>query len=66
MLHNKKMEKVNAIGPEKVTDDNKTIDMTVNISDIILMDKYSSQEITIEDEEYIIVKADDIIAKIEG
>ncbi len=60
------MAKVIAIGPGKVTDDNKTIDMPVTVGDIILMDKYSSQEITIDDEEYIIVKADDIIAKIEG
>ena len=29
------------------------------------MDKYSGQEVTIDDEEYMILKADDIIAIIE-
>ena len=59
------MAKVIAIGPGKLTDDNKTLAMPVKIGDIILMDKYAGQEITIEDEEYIIAKADDIIAIIE-
>ena len=36
--------------------------MPVKVGDIILMDKYSGQEVTIDDEEYVIVKADDIIA----
>ena len=39
--------------------------MPVKIGDIIFMDKYSGQEITIDDEEFIIVKADDIIAIVE-
>ncbi len=59
------MAKVIAIGDGKVTDENKKLPMPVKIGDVILMDKYSGQEITIDDEEYIIVKADDIIAIIE-
>ncbi|NGX49980.1 MAG: 10 kDa chaperonin [Candidatus Anoxychlamydiales bacterium] len=59
------MAKVIAIGPGKVTDENKTIPIPVKIGDIIFMDKYSGQEITIDDEEFIIVKADDIIAIVE-
>jgi len=59
------MARVVAIGPGKVTDDNKTIAMPVKIGDIIFMDKYSGQEITMDDEEFIIVKADDIIAIVE-
>ena len=59
------MAKVIAIGPGKLTDDNKTLAMPVKIGDIILMDKYAGQEITIEDEEYVITKADDIIAIVE-
>ena len=59
------MAKVIAVGPGKLNDKNETINMPVKIGDIILMDKYSGQEITLDDEEYIIVKADDIIAKVQ-
>ncbi|MFN0065585.1 MAG: co-chaperone GroES [Chlamydiales bacterium] len=37
----------------------------VKVGDKILMEKYSGQEITVEDEEFIILKADDIIAIVE-
>ena len=56
------MAKVISVGPGKVTEENKSIPMPVKEGDIILMDKYSGQEITVDDEEFIIVKADDIIA----
>ncbi len=63
----KKQEKakVVAVGPGKRLDDGKTVPVPVKIDDIILMDKYSGQEVTIDDEELIILKADDIIAIIE-
>ncbi len=57
--------KVIAVGEGKKTE-GKTIPIPVKVGDLILMDKYSGQEITIDDEEYIIVKADDIIAIIEN
>jgi chaperonin GroES len=56
------MAKVISVGPGKVSQENKIIPMPVKEGDIILMDKYSGQEINIDDEEFIIVKADDIIA----
>src|SRR3989338_2791939 len=56
------MALVISVGPGKVTESNKTIPMPVKEGDVILMDKYAGQEITIDDEEFIIVKADDIIA----
>jgi chaperonin GroES len=58
--------KVIAVGDGKKTEDGKVIQMPVKVGDIILMDKYSGQEVTLDDEEYIIVKADDIIAIIEN
>ncbi|NGX63464.1 MAG: 10 kDa chaperonin [Candidatus Anoxychlamydiales bacterium] len=58
------MARVIAIGEGKVTE-NKTLPMPVKVGDVILMDKYAGQEINIDDEEYIIVKADDIIALVE-
>ena len=57
--------RVIAVGPGKKLDDGKVLPMPVKVGDIILMDKYSGQEVTIDDEEYTIVKADDIIAIIE-
>ncbi len=57
--------KIVAVGTGKRLDDGKTLPIPVKIGDIILMDKYSGQEITLDDEEYVILKADDIIAIIE-
>jgi chaperonin GroES len=57
--------KVVAVGPGKRLDDGKVLPVAVKIGDVILMDKYSGQEVTIDDEEYMILKADDIIAIIE-
>lgn len=57
--------KVVAVGPGKKLDDGKVIPVPVKLGDIILMDKYSGQEVSIDDEEYMILKADDIIAIIE-
>jgi len=55
-----------AIGSGSKTKEGKDIPVPVSVGDTILMDKYSSQEVTIDDEEYIIVKADDIIAIVEN
>ncbi len=54
--------KVIAIGEGQRTEDGKLLPMPVKVGDLILMDKYGSQEVTIDDEDYVIVKADDIIA----
>ena len=57
--------RVVAVGSGKKLEDGKVLPMPVNIGDIILMDKYSGQEVSIDDEEYMILKADDIIAIIQ-
>lgn len=54
--------KVVAVGPGQVTKDGSIIPVAVQVGDLILMDKYAAQEVSIEDEEYVIVKGDDIIA----
>lgn len=54
--------RVLAVGPGAVTEDGKTLPMPVVVGDVILMDKYAGQEVTIDDEDYVIVKADDIVA----
>lgn len=54
-----------AIGPGTKTKDGEKIPVPVAVGDTILMDKYAGQEVTIDDEEYIIVRGDDIIAIVE-
>lgn len=51
-----------AIGPGKKDKDGKLVPMPVKTGDIVLMEKYTGQEVTIDDEEFVIVKADDLIA----
>ncbi len=57
--------RVFAVGPGKRLDDGKVLPPSVKVGDVILMDKYSGQEVTLNDEEYMILKADDIIAIVE-
>ena len=54
-----------SVGKGKVNKDGNLIPMPVKVGDIVLMDKYSHQEVTVDDVEYIIVSADDIIAIVE-
>ena len=55
-----------ALGTGKTTNEGKEIPIPVSVGDTILMDKYAGQEVTIDDEDYIIVGADDIIAIVEN
>ncbi|MEC7839321.1 MAG: co-chaperone GroES [Chlamydiota bacterium] len=57
--------KVVAIGTGKKDKSGNTIAIPVKVGDTILMDKYAGQEVQVNDEELIIVRADDIIAIIE-
>ncbi len=54
--------KVIAIGTGSRDKNGNFIEIPVKINDIILMEKYSGQEIKIDDEEFVILKADDIMA----
>lgn len=54
--------KVVAIGTGSTSSEGKSIPIPVQVGDHILMDKYSGQEVTINDEEFVILRADDIIA----
>lgn len=55
-----------ALGPGSKDDKGALIPMPVKLNDRVLIEKYTGQEVTFEDEEYIVVKADDIIAVIEA
>ena len=54
-----------AIGPGKKDKSGQLIALPVNVGDIILMEKYTGQEVTINDEEFVILRADDLIAIVE-
>jgi chaperonin GroES len=51
-----------AVGPGKVTDDGKTVKPEVKVGDKVLYGKYSGTEVTIEGEEYMIMREADIFA----
>jgi chaperonin GroES len=55
-----------ALGTGKKDKDGNLIPFPVKMGDHILMEKYSGQEVTLEDEEFIILTAGDIIAIVEA
>ncbi len=54
-----------ALGSGKKDKNGTLIPMPVKVGNIILMEKYSGQEVTLDDEEFVILRADDIIAIVE-
>ena len=56
------MGKVVAIGPGKISDSGSSIKMTVKVGDKVLYGKYSGTEVTFENEDYLIMKENDIFA----
>ena len=55
--------KVLAVGPGRLSEDGKRIAMDVNVGDIVLYAKYGGTEIKVEDEELMILRESDILAK---
>lgn len=55
-----------AIGTGKKDKQGNAIPFPVKVGDKILMDKYSGQEVTIDNDEYVILRSDDIIAIVEA
>jgi len=51
-----------AVGTGKVSDAGETIPMSVKVGDVVLYGKYSGTEVTIDNEEYLIVRESDILA----
>ncbi len=54
-----------AVGTGKKDKNGTVTPFLVKIGDIILMEKYSGQEVTLNDQEFVILSADDIIAIVE-
>jgi chaperonin GroES len=51
-----------AVGPGKVTDDGKRAVLDVKKGDRILFGKYSGTEIKIDDQDYVIMREEEILA----
>ena len=51
-----------AVGPGKIQDDGKRAPMDVKAGDKVLIGKYSGSEIKIDDEDYVILREDEILA----
>jgi len=55
-----------AVGAGKLNEKGERIPLDVKAGDRILFGKYSGNDIKIDDEEYMILKEDEILAKISG
>ena len=55
-----------AVGAGKLSDKGERISLDVKAGDRILFGKYSGTEIKIDDQEYLILREDEILAKLGG
>jgi chaperonin GroES len=53
-----------AVGKGRVADDGKVIPLDVKKGDKVLIGKFSGTEVTIDDKEHVIVREEEILAKI--
>ena len=58
--------KVIAVGNGKLNDEGKRIPLDVKAGDLILFGKYTSQEVKLDGEEFLIMREDEVLAVIEG
>ena len=54
-----------AVGPGKITDDGNVQPMNVKAGDRVLFGKYAGTDVKIDDQEYIIMREDDILGILE-
>ncbi|WP_075353651.1 co-chaperone GroES [Desulfovibrio sp. DV] len=55
-----------AAGPGKIGDDGKHLKMHVEKGDLVLFNKYAGTEIKVDDEDFLVMREDDILAVIEA
>ncbi len=55
--------KVLAVGPGKMSDEGKLIPLDLKVGDVVIYSKYGGTEIKVDDEELIILRESDILAK---
>lgn len=54
-----------AVGSGKITDDGKRQSMDVKVGNTVLFDKYSGSKIRIDDEDYLIIREEDVLGIVE-
>lgn len=54
-----------AVGPGKLLDNGRRVAPSVKVKDKVLFGKYGGNEIKIEDEEYLILRENEILGKLE-
>ncbi len=54
-----------AVGPGKILENGQRAEMSVKVGDKVVFRKYSPDEIKIDDQEYYVIRDEDIIAIIE-
>lgn len=52
-----------AVGPGRLSEDGKRIPIEVNVGNIVVYTKYGGTEIKVDDEELVILRESDILAK---
>ena len=57
--------KVVAVGNGRVNEDGKKVPLDVKARDRILFGKYAGSEVKLDDEEYLILKEEDVLAIVE-
>ncbi|MDR0466573.1 MAG: co-chaperone GroES [Deltaproteobacteria bacterium] len=57
--------KVVAAGPGKIADDGKRAALAVKAGDLVLFNKYAGTEVSIDGEEHLVMREDDILAVID-
>ena len=50
-----------AVGPGRVSDEGEVLSMDLKAGDRVLIGKWSGTEVTIDDEEYLILKEDEVL-----
>ncbi len=55
--------KILAVGPGRMSEDGKRIAMDVKVGDIVIYAKYGGTDIKIDDEDLVILRESDILAK---
>jgi chaperonin GroES len=53
---------VMAVGPGKLSDEGKHIEMELKVGDKVLYGKYSGTEVTVDNEQYLILRESDVLA----
>ena len=57
--------KVIAVGTGRMTEDGKKLPLALKEGDRILFGKYSGSEVTLDDEEYLILREEDVLCILE-